>query len=66
MFIIGSSVADPEDPYVFGPPAGSDPCIIKQNSKKNLDSYCFVTSLSLKDDVYVPSKSKNQKNLEKQ
>ncbi len=43
-----------------------DPCIIKQNSKKNLDFYCFLTSLSLKDDIYVPSKSKNQKNLEKQ
>jgi hypothetical protein len=22
-----------------------DPSIIKQNSKKNIDSYCFVTSL---------------------
>jgi hypothetical protein len=48
------------------PDLDPDPCIIKQNSKKNLDSYCFVTSLSLKDDVYVSSKSKNQKNLEKQ
>jgi hypothetical protein len=32
-----------------------DPSIIKQNSKKNLNSYCFVTSL--KTDVNVPSKS---------
>ncbi len=44
------SVADPDpDPYVFWPPgSGSDsldPSIIKQNSKKNLNSYCFVTSL---------------------
>jgi hypothetical protein len=46
------------DPYVFGPPGSgfmdslvrgpaSDPSIIKQNSKKNLDFYCFVTSLWL-------------------
>jgi hypothetical protein len=50
------SVADP-DPYVFGPPgSGSkstilapdpDPSIVKQNSKENLKSYCFVTSLRL-------------------
>ncbi len=33
-----------------------DPSIIKKNSKKNIDSYCFVTFydfLSLKNDVYV-------------
>ncbi len=47
------------DQYVFGPPwPGSvifctdqdldpDPSIIKQNSKKNFDFYCFVTSLWL-------------------
>jgi hypothetical protein len=37
-----------------------DPSIIKKNSMKNLDSYCFVTSFdifSLKNDVNVPSKS---------
>jgi hypothetical protein len=37
-----------------------------KNSKKNLDSHCFVTSfglLSLKNDVYVPSKSNKQKNI---
>jgi hypothetical protein len=39
-----------------------DPSIIKQNSKKRLGFYCFVTSLwlfmvSLKNDVNVPSKS---------
>jgi hypothetical protein len=55
------SVADPDssDPYVLGlmdpdplvrgtDPASDpdpDPSIIKQNSKKNLDSCCFVTSL---------------------
>ncbi len=40
------------DPSVRG--LDPDPSIIKQNSKKNLDSYCFVTYfgffLSLKDD----------------
>jgi hypothetical protein len=43
-----------------------DPSIIKQNSKKTLDSYCFMTSLdflSLKKDVNVPAKSNKQKNL---
>jgi hypothetical protein len=37
-----------------------------KNSKKNLDSYCFVTSfdfLSLINDVNVPSKSTKQKNV---
>jgi hypothetical protein len=45
------SVADPDDPNDFGPPdldpfvrgTDPDPSIIKQNSKRNLDSYCFVT-----------------------
>jgi hypothetical protein len=31
------------DPLVRG--MDQDPSIIKKNSKKNLDSYCFVTSL---------------------
>jgi hypothetical protein len=37
-----------------------------KNSKKNLDSYCFVTLfdlLSLKNYVNVPSKSNKQKKL---
>jgi hypothetical protein len=37
-----------------------------RNTKKNIDSYCFVTSLwflSLKNDVKVPLKSNKQKNL---
>ncbi len=41
-----------------------DPSIISKNSKKNLDSYCFVTSLwllILKNDVNVVSKSHKQK-----
>jgi hypothetical protein len=41
-----------------------DPSIIKKNSRKNLDSYCFVTFfglLSLKKNVNVPSKSNKQK-----
>jgi hypothetical protein len=55
-----SSVPDPDPPdlHVFGPP-GVDPdpdsSIIKQNSKKNLDSYC-LDFLSLKNDVKVHSK----------
>ncbi len=46
-----------------------DPSIIKQklkNNKKNLDSYCFFTSLwllSLINDVNVPSKYNKQKNF---
>jgi len=43
-----------------------DPYIIMQKSKKNLDSYYFVTLfdfLSLKNDVNVSSKSNNQKIL---
>jgi hypothetical protein len=43
-----------------------DPAIIKQNGKKTIDSYCFVTSLwlvSLKNDGNVPSKSNKQKKL---
>jgi hypothetical protein len=36
------------DPLVRGmdpdPASDPDPSITKQNSKKNLDSYCFVTS----------------------
>jgi hypothetical protein len=31
------------DPLVRG--TDPDPSIIKENSKKNLDCYCFVTSL---------------------
>ncbi len=46
-----ASVVDPE-PDVFGPPgavsvspdADPAPSIIRQNSKKNLNSYCFVSS----------------------
>jgi hypothetical protein len=33
------------DPLVISTDPAPDPCIIKQNSKKNLDFYCFVTSL---------------------
>ena len=42
------------DPLVRG--TDPDPSIIKQNSKKNIDSYFFVTSfyvLSFKNDVNV-------------
>ncbi len=43
-----------------------DPSIFMQNSKKNLNSYYFVTLfdfLSLKNDVNVASKSHKQKKL---
>jgi hypothetical protein len=54
------------DPLVRGMDPDPDPSIIMQNSKKNLDSYYFVTLfdfLSLKNDVNVPSKSIRQKKL---
>ncbi len=52
-----SSVADPDppDPHVFGPPGSPS-----KNSKKNLDSYCFVTSFRLfvfENNVNAPLKS---------
>ncbi len=43
------------DPLLRG--TDPDPSIIKQNSKKNPDSYCFVTSFGLiilEKDVNVP------------
>jgi hypothetical protein len=61
--------ADPSDPYVFGPPVSGSEfrgsvwirtrilLSTSKNRKKNLDSYCFVTSfdfISLKNDVPVP------------
>jgi hypothetical protein len=49
---------DPE-PQVRG--IDPDPSIIMQNSKKNLDSFYFVSLfdfISLKNDVNVPSKSR--------
>ncbi len=54
------------DPLVRG--TDPDPSIIKQNIKKNLKSYCFVTSLRLlifEKLCYVPSKSNKQKTKEK-
>jgi hypothetical protein len=39
-------LADPDpDPDPLVRDADPDPFIIKQNSKKNIDSHCFVTSL---------------------
>jgi hypothetical protein len=35
------------DLLVRGMDPDPDPSIIKKNSKKNLDSYCFVTSFGL-------------------
>jgi hypothetical protein len=66
MFL-GLQDPDP-DPLVRGmdPDPAPNPSIIMQNSKKNLDSYYFVTLfdfLSLKNDVNVPSKSNKQKKL---
>ena len=61
------SLRDPDpDPLVRFMDPDPDPSIIMQNSKKNFDSYCFVTSfrlLFLKNDVNVPSKSNEQKNF---
>jgi hypothetical protein len=75
---VNSSVPDP-DPHVFGPSgsgstsqrygsgSGTGPFFYHaKKSKKNLDSYYFVTLfdfLSLKNDVNVPSKSNKQKKL---
>ncbi len=46
------------DPLVRG--TDQDPSIIKENSKKNLDCYCFLSLLydflSLENDINVPSK----------
>jgi hypothetical protein len=74
---VNSSVADPDpnpDLHVLGLPdpdplvraMDPDPSILCKNSKKNLDSYYFVTLfdiLSLKNDVNVPSKRNKQKKL---
>ncbi len=48
LSIVADPDPDPSDPHVFGPP-GSEVCIWillspSKNSKKNLDSCCFVTS----------------------
>ncbi len=51
------------DPLVRDMDPDPDPSIM-QNSKKNLDSYYFVTLfdfLSLKNDVNVPSQSNKKK-----
>ena len=69
MFV---GLLDP-DPFVRGmdpdpkPALDSDPVLLSscKNSKKNLDSYYFVTlfeCLSLKNDVNVASKSHKQRN----
>jgi hypothetical protein len=59
-----TSVADPN---IVGPPQSGILLWSSKNSKKNLDSYCFVTSLwlfSLNIDVNIASKSNNkQKNF---
>ena len=54
------------DQLVRGMDPDPDPAIIMKNSKKNLDSYYFVTLfdfLSLKNDVNVASKRNKQKKL---
>jgi hypothetical protein len=76
-----TSVADPDpdppDPHDFGPPGSGSGSTGQRygirillssckNSKKNLDSYYFVTIfdiLSYKNDVNVQSKSNYQKKL---
>jgi hypothetical protein len=59
---------DPPEPHVFGPPGSGSGSFYHhaKNSKKNLDSYFFVTLfdfLSLKNDVNLASKSNKQKKL---
>ncbi len=68
MFL-GLPAPDP-DPLVrcMDPDPAPDPSTVLtcKNSKKNLDSYYFVTFfyfLSWKNDVNVPSKSSKQKKL---
>ncbi len=65
---------DPDtDPLVRGVDPDPDPSISllssSKNSKKHLDTSCFVVSLGLiifENDVNVPSKSNKQKNFFKQ
>jgi hypothetical protein len=60
---VSGSVPDP-DPYVFGPPGSGSLYHQAKILRKNLDSYCFVTSFGLfsfENDVNVPSKSNKQK-----
>jgi hypothetical protein len=68
---LGLPDLDP-DPLVRGmdpdpdPALDPDPSIIMKNSKKNLESYYFVTLFdfsSLKNDVNVASNSNEQKKL---
>ncbi len=69
---------DKKEPYVFWPldpdpdpvvrctDPDPDPSIIKQNIKKNLNSYCFLLLydfLSLKNYIHKASKSIKQKKL---
>jgi hypothetical protein len=78
LMMLGSSVPDPDPPYphILGlpdpdPVRGMDPIRIRirillsasKNSKKNLDSYCLLTSFGIfmKNDVNVPSKRNMQK-----
>jgi hypothetical protein len=66
MFL-GLPDPDPDpDPFVRGVHLDPDPCISSKNSKKNLDSYCFVTSFGIfifGNDVNVPSKRNKQNKL---
>jgi hypothetical protein len=58
---------DPDpDPLVIGMDPDPDPLSSCKNSKKDLDSYYFVTLFdfsSLKNYVNIPSKSNKQKNF---
>ncbi len=65
MFHMFLGLSDPDpDPLVRGIDSDPDPSINSKNSKKKLDTYCFVTSFGLFIfDVNVPSKSNKQKNF---
>ena len=45
LIAMDPSVSRLDPDPVTAPDPDVDPSIIKQNSKKNLDSYCFVASL---------------------
>ncbi len=56
VFCPCASVADPSDPYVFGPyGSGSGSFYHQEKMGKNLDFYCFVTSFDFFKLVFLAS-----------
>jgi hypothetical protein len=65
-FILDSLVFNRNKGADLDPDPDLGPSISKQISKKNLDSYCIVTSFglfSLQNGINVPSKSNKKKNF---